>query len=391
MAQERLILITSTGVFNPPRTELLSLEVELDNELAGMFKLRLATRLQPNGSWTYVDDERFQAWKPLIIRAGFNTTEELISGYITHIKPDFQRDPAHCTVEIWGMDRSVLMDREEKLLAWRQKTDSAIAAEIFRSHNFIPDVALTPVEHDETVSTIIQRETDMQFLKRLALRNGYECYVDGNFGCFKPPRLEGNPQPLLAVHCDASETNVNYFSLQLNALTPTNVAMMQVDRLNKKTRETAVDSSLQPVLGRRAASEILPPHVRPPGQVYVSGNPTTGLAEMDILCQELYHQAAWFLNAEGEIDGNHYAHVLKPHQTVTIKGIGEAYKGVYYVTHVTHVFRASGYTQLFRAKRNALMPTGAEDFARFTPKPNPYLFDPVPYASEPRETKPNPY
>ena len=54
-----------------------------------------------------MDDERFQVWKPLTIRAGFNTTEELISGYITHIKPDFQRDPSHCTVEIWGMDRSV--------------------------------------------------------------------------------------------------------------------------------------------------------------------------------------------------------------------------------------------------------------------------------------------
>ena len=70
-------------------------------------------------------------------------------------------------------------------------------------------------------------------------------------------------------------------------------------------------------------------------------NTTTGTAEMDTLCQELYHQAEWFINAEGEIDGNHYAHVLKPHGTVTIKGIGEAYSGVYYVTHVTHTFRAT--------------------------------------------------
>ena len=385
MAQERLILITSTGVLVPPRTDFLSLEVELDNELASLFKLRLATRLQ-NGAWRYVDDERFQAWKPLTIRAGFNTTEELISGYITHIKPDFQRDPSHCTVEIWGMDRSVLMDREEKLLAWPQTTDSAIAAQIFRSHSFIPDVAPTPVEHDETVSTIIQRETDMQFLKRLALRNGYECYVDGNIGCFKPPQLEGIPQPLLAVHCGPTETNINHFSLELNALTPTNVAMMQVDRLNKKTLEVAVELSLQQELGRKAASELLPPDVRPPGQVYVSGNPTTGLVEMDILCHELYHQAAWFLNATGEIDGNHYAHVLKPHRTVTIKGIGEAYSGVYYVTHVTHTFRPTGYTQLFRAKRNALLPTGVENFTRPASKPNPYLFDP-----NPEGPKPNPY
>jgi hypothetical protein len=102
-------------------------------------------------------------------------------------------------------------------------------------------------------------------------------------------------------------------------------------------------------------------------------NTTTGKTEMDTLCQELYHQAEWFISAEGEIDGNHYAHVLKPHGTVTIKGIGEAYSGVYYVTHVTHTFRTKGYTQFFRAKRNALRPTGAEDFAGTVTKPNPYL------------------
>jgi phage protein D len=296
-----------------------------------------------------------------------------MSGYITHLKPDFQRDPAHCTVEIWGMDGSVLMDREEKLLAWPQAKDSTIASQLFRSYGFAPIVVETSVEHDEKVSTIIQRETDMQFLKRLALRNGYECYVDGKIGVFAPPRLEGKLQPLLAVHCGPTETNVNRFSLEMNALTPTNVAMMQVDRLNKLILPpVAVTSSRQQVLGRIAAPGILAQGVAP-GQVYVSMNPTTGITEMATLCHELYHQAEWFLSVEGEIDGNHYAHVLKPHGTVTIKGIGEAYSGVYYVTHVTHTFRAQGYTQFFRAKRNALMPAGTEDFTGTASKPNPYL------------------
>ena len=164
-----------------------------------------------------------------------------MSGYITHIKPDFQRDPAYCTVEIWGMDGSVLMDREEKLRAWPQAKDSAIATQIFSLYGFSSVVVETPIEHDEQVSTIIQRETDMQFLKRLALRNGYECYVEGTTGFFAPPQLKGKPQPLLAVHCGQTETNVNRFSLEMNALTPTNVAMVQVDRLNKNTLEATVD------------------------------------------------------------------------------------------------------------------------------------------------------
>ena len=55
--------------------------------------------------------------------------------------------------------------------------------------------------------------------------------------------------------------------------------------------------------------------------------------------------------------------MLRPRRPVTIDGVGEAYKGVYYVTHVTHTFYGKSYTQSFRAKRNALMPTGREDFS----------------------------
>jgi phage protein D len=373
MAHERLILETAAGELAIPRTDFLSLEVELDTELASLFKLRLAIRLQPNGTWTYVDDERFQVWQPLTIHAGFDTaTDELMSGYITHIKPDFQRDPAYCTVEIWGMDGSVLMDREEKLRAWPQEKDSSIASQLFGLYGFSSVVVETPLVHDEKVSTIIQRETDMQFLKRLALRNGYECYVDGKTGFFEPPRLQGTPQPLLAVHCGPTETNVNRFSLEMNALTPTNVTMVQVDRTNKSILTVPVTASQQRVFGRTPAPGILAAGVAP-GQVYVSMATTTGTAEMVTLCQELYHQAEWFISAEGEIDGNHYAHVLKPHGTVTIKGIGEAYSGVYYVTHVTHTFRSQGYTQFFRAKRNAVHITGTEAFTAPAPQRNRFL------------------
>jgi hypothetical protein len=72
--------------------------VELDNELASMFRLRLAIRQQRNGTWTYLDEERFRLWKPLTLSAGFSTgAEVLMSGYITQVKPAFDPDPTQCT------------------------------------------------------------------------------------------------------------------------------------------------------------------------------------------------------------------------------------------------------------------------------------------------------
>lgn len=71
----------------------------------------------------------------------------------------------------------------------------------------------------------------------------------------------------------------------------------------------------------------------------------------------------------GEVAANQYGSILTPRGTVTIKGIGETHSGVYYVSHVTHTFSAAGYTQTFRVKRNALMPTGDEDFSAGTDGP----------------------
>jgi hypothetical protein len=176
---------------------------------------------------------------------------------------------------------------------------------------------------------------------------------------------------VLAVHF-GDDTNVNEFSLEANALAPTNVTMFQVDRTNKTLLEETASEGQQKALGAVRAAALRPFAITP-GRVYVSMNAATGKMEMDTLCQELFHQAEWFVTAEGEIDGNRYNHVLKPHGTVTIKGVGETYSGVYYVTHVTHNFTPKGYTQFFRAKRNALMPTGAEDFTGLVSKPNPFL------------------
>ncbi|NIM18416.1 MAG: hypothetical protein GTO45_41075 [Candidatus Aminicenantes bacterium] len=341
--------------------DLISVEVELDDQLANMFRIRLPLIKQEDATWSYLDDENFLVWKQVSIGAGFaGETEELITGRITHVKPLFDPDPSQCVLEIWGMDESVLMDREEKLKDWPNKKDSDIASEIFGLYGFSAEVEDTEVVHDEAVSTIIQRETDMRFLQRLALRNGFECYVAGSTAYFRKPQLDDTPQPVLACHF-GDETNLSRFSIEVNALTPSNVAMFQVDRLNKEVMDSAAESSRQTALGNTDSAGILASGMDPPTN-FIGMNAATGKPEMDALCQGFYHNAEWFVSAEGEIAGNLYGHALKARSTVTIKGVGETYSGVYYVSHVTHSFTPDGYVQYFKVKRNALMPQGSEDF-----------------------------
>lgn len=342
--------------------DLISLEVELDDQLAGMFRLTLALLLGADGAWTYLDDERFASWQRVVITAGLeDDSQQLLAGYITHLRPDFAAGLEQCRLEIWGMDASVLMDRVDKLKDWPNKKDSDIAAERFQAYGLTPQVTDTDVIHDEEVSTIIQRETDIQLLKRLALRNGFECFVDGDTGYFRPPAVDDTPQPVLAVQF-GEQTNVNRFSLEVNALAPANVAMFQVDHVNGTVLDVSAETGRQPALGANPAASYLGPGMEP-GLLYIGQTVTTGEPEMTALCQGLCDQGEWFVTGEGEVAANQYGSILKPRSTVTIKGVGETHSGIYYVTHVTHKFTADGYTQTFRVKRNALMPTGAEDFS----------------------------
>src|SRR5438105_4336694 len=111
--------------------DLVNLEVELDNELAGMFRMKLALMLQADGTWKHLDDDALTIWKPVVITAGLEEdTQQLLKAYITHVKPVFGAGIDDSFLEVWGMDGSVLMDRVDVLQDWPGKKDSDIADKI---------------------------------------------------------------------------------------------------------------------------------------------------------------------------------------------------------------------------------------------------------------------
>src|ERR1039458_8264668 len=154
------------------------------------------------------------------------------------------------------MDSSVLMDREDKLKDWPSRKDSDIASEIIESYGLTAQVEDTAIVHDEQVSTIIQRETDIQFLKRLALRNGYECYIDGDTAYFQTPQLSAPSQPLLSVQF-GDDTNVNEFQLEVNALGTGSVNEFQIDPAPKEVLDAASTPASQQALGANGADSFL--------------------------------------------------------------------------------------------------------------------------------------
>lgn len=341
--------------------DVLELEVEEDHRLASVFKIKFAINRDDKGRWQYLDDSRVKLWNKMKIAVNVNNASvELIDGYITQIKPHLDPDEDKCTLEVSGMDATCLMSLEEKIQDWPSKQDSDIARQIFASYSLAPVVDMTGVVHTEEVSTIMQRETDIQFLKRLARRNGFECFVKGMKGYFRKPLLSGMSKPVLAAHF-GDQTNLVSFEARVDALRPATVEMHQIDTIAKEVQSAVVSSSSLKKLGRQGAHAT----VSASGQaakMFVKNAVAFNKAEMKAIGGALFDESAWFVEAKGEVETTAYGAALEARSLVPVKGVGEMFSGLYYVTAVRHVIKGREYTQRFTARRNALAPSGMTDF-----------------------------
>ena len=113
---------------------------------------------------------------------------------MTHVRPEFGPGPTNASSRSGGWTPACCSTGRTGA-DWPNKRTATSPSEVFAAHGLDSQVTDTAVVHDEKVSTIIQRETDLQLLRRLALRNGFECYVEGDTGHFGPPRLADPPSP----------------------------------------------------------------------------------------------------------------------------------------------------------------------------------------------------
>jgi len=333
--------------------DLLEMEVEEDHRMASVFRIRLSMHREDQGTWTYLDDDRMKLWAKIEIQTAVgDDTVSLIQGYLTQMNVHIDPDENSSYVELKGMDATCLMNLEEKIQDWPNQSDSDIATQIISSYGLQPQVQDTSVIHDDKVSTIIQRDTDMQFLKRLARRNGYECVARGDTFYFQPPPLSDPPLAVLAAHFGA-DTNLYSFEARVNAMRPAQVEMHQIDTLAK----TVLDATATPTqqqLGQNGAASLSPPGAQ--SKVIVRHEISTAAQEMSAVCQSLYDEAEWLIEASGEVDSAIYGGVLQSRKLVPVKGVGELFSGMYYLTNVKHIFNVEHYTQQFKARRNAMGP-----------------------------------
>src|SRR5215813_8465251 len=337
-----------------------SLTVEENLTQASTMRLRLAITLDDNGVWDYLDDARFEVFTKVSVRIGFtgggglagalsgvfgaltgsqgnDGLERVFDGYITSVHPTWGSDPGSTHLEIEAMDTSVLMSLEEKIATWPNLSDSDIVQQIVSGYGVTVNVDSTPTVHQENDTTIVQRTTDIQFVRELAQRNGLEFYFEtdkdsGEVNAFmRAPQLEGTPQPDLAIQF-GDESNLKNFSAHVIGQRPLNVKTQQIDVKANSPNSAQVSDTQLTKLGDTDANALiggpLGALVTPKdtlAQMLLLGTPTSDATELQTAAQAVRDEAAWLMTATGEINSEAYGAVLRPHRMVLIKGAGSRY------------------------------------------------------------------
>jgi phage protein D len=260
------------------------------------------------------------------------------------------------------MDATLRMNLQEKVQPWPSMPDSAIAAAIFGQYGVLPKVQPTGPVLVEPEGTTIQRGTDMRFLRDLARRNGFDCYIEPQaqtgleIGHFEPRSLVGIPEAVISVAM-GDATNVADFAVHHDMVRPTGAIAATLDVRTKAPQPAVAPVSIEVPLGLEPnlTRIIPPPLVRP------TGTGLTQAADLQTASQAIADRSSWSLTATGRVGPD--VGVLRPGGLVNVRGAGRLYNGSWFVTRVQHVIDASGYTQVFEAQRNAVTMTGAELYA----------------------------
>jgi phage protein D len=310
-----------------------------------------------------VSDSRLQPFANLavVVTPEGQGAQCIFDGYVLSHSLHLESGTTASTLEVWGLDSSCLMNLEEKAKEWVDVTDADVASAIFSDYGVTPapdNSTEDSPSHTESGQSLMQRASDIQFLRNLARRNGKLCWVacadqpGVRTGYFTKPNLDGDPAATLTLN-DPQSPVVQALDFGWDVTRPTAVNASQT---------LFSDSSGSPVAGDTSDSGLTLLDQR--GLADFSGKAMTVLltstvsdaGELAMRAQSLLRESGWFVRCEGEADAARLNAVLRAGTVVMINGAGSLHSGKYFVWSVRHSITADSHKMKFVLLRNAVGP-----------------------------------
>ncbi|HZI98165.1 MAG TPA: hypothetical protein VFD41_11650 [Actinomycetales bacterium] len=261
-----------------------------------------------------------------------------------------------------GVDASCLMHQETVTRRWQDLSDAEIATQLFGKYGFDHAVDPTP-RRSATVSALLQRATDAEFLRLLARRNGFEVFVapsgtpvaagrnpgTGVVGHFRSAPVGRDKLPAAWLFPPEAPALVD-MTARYDAYQPASVRSWHIDgrrrivrsvevddpgyaRTGTMTRGAVVGGRLAEILGS-SGTTVVPADIRTSDVPYDA-------EELATLAQADLRAADWFATAEATVAATRYPAVVRAGRTLPVTGTGPIFAGDWYVRAVTHRWGAA--------------------------------------------------
>ena len=134
----------------------------------------LSARIEPgsDGEWKSLLDPLVTPQTPLVVEVTRGDVSYRFEGLSTSASWALDAS-AGSSLTIKAIDRTLELDLEEKIVAWPGTSESGIAEAIFGTYGLSAQVEPTPAGPDPDVHVVLQRGTDLAFLRALATKWGY--------------------------------------------------------------------------------------------------------------------------------------------------------------------------------------------------------------------------
>ncbi|SRR5260221_9127411 len=277
-----------------------------------------------------------------VLMDGLITTHQVVPG----------NKPGESTLSVTGEDISLQLDLVEVNATYDNQSDAMIVTQILGKYGLVPVVTATTDIPFNTQRTVTQHETDLAFIERKALDNGFIFFVEPtnvpgvNIGYWGVDNRLGELQPALTMNM-GPDTNVDsQITFSFNALGPAKPQVTIIEPTTKLAIPIPVPSALEPALSSRPSIPLR----------IALGRETANLTFAQAVLKALttVSQSIDAVTATGEVDAIRYGRVLRARRLVGVRGVGNSYDGVYYVKQVTHHIKRGEYKQGFTLVREGL-------------------------------------
>jgi len=338
--------------------DILQISIEESLHLPGMFTLVIrndyfSSRDNEN---PWLHDETFIIGKSIEIGFSSSTTEDadfsdaksgiLLSGEITAIEAQFNSE-SQAPIIVRGYDVSHRLHRGRYNRSFQNMKDSDIVSKIVGEVEISKgtiDSTGGPYGFGDPVGYVFQEnQTNMEFLRERAARNGFELFVQDGKLHFRKPKEDSSLS--LEWLKDISKFNVRVSSAEQVS----EVEVRGWDYQNKQAIVSTKNSQNSQILtktGQGEGKKISTAFTGSPKTIVVD-KPVSSSKEAEAIAQALYNELSGeFVQADASSEGNPD---IRPGKVIKLKAIGK-YSGSYYVTETRHLFQDRNYTTEFSVR-----------------------------------------